>query len=207
MSFAEQITLYTTVKAELPPSAPIITLYQRSRTRERNRTILPNQAVVYYMSSFAQLGVNTINANQSQLLQQYQGVPVNVTSLSSATANEVYTTANPSLVPAPSTQQTIPTTQQLINNAPSKTVIIKNIYQGTGVFIFPPPDEGTIIQSIIISNTSSQYSIYVNGILVPPELSITITAVDPNSSIDPSTITIINPNNVIISIVYMEVKK
>ncbi|MEM3844813.1 MAG: hypothetical protein QXU98_03830 [Candidatus Parvarchaeota archaeon] len=207
MSFAEQITLHTTVKAEPPPQAPVITVFQRARTRERNRTILPNQAVVYYMSSFAQLGVNTINANQSQLLQQYQGVPVNVTNLPPTVANEVYTTANPNLVPVPNIQQTIPTTQQIINNVPSKTVILRNVYQGTDPTIIPPADQGTIIQSIIINNGDYWYPIYVNGILIPPGFSLTITVVDPNSSIDPSTLTVQNPYKAPVSITYMEVKK
>ena len=207
MSFAEQITLHTTVKAEPPPKAPVITMFQRARTRERNRAILPNEAVVYYMSSFAELGVNTINSNQSLLLQQYEGIPSDITALSPSAANELITTANPNLIPPPNIGQVIPTTQQIINNAPPKTVIIRNVYKGTDPTIIPPADQNTIIQSIIINNGDYWYPIYVNGILIPPGFSLTITVVDPNSSIDPSTLTVQNPYKAPVSITYMEVKK
>ncbi|MEM3844778.1 MAG: hypothetical protein QXU98_03645 [Candidatus Parvarchaeota archaeon] len=207
MSFAEQITLYTTVKAEPPPQAPIITKYQRARTRERNRTILPNQAVVYYMSSFAQLGVNTINANQSQLLQQYEGIPSNITNLSPAVANEVITTASPQAgITQPSPNVAIPTSQQVINTAASKTVILKAIYNGTGTPALPYPDQGTVLKSVMITNLDIVNPLYVNGIYVPPQQTLVITPTDTSAQLDPTSIIIYNPNNVVINIVYEEEK-
>ncbi|MEM4020360.1 MAG: hypothetical protein QXG57_09050 [Thermofilaceae archaeon] len=207
MSFAEQITLHTTVKAEPPPQAPVITIFQRARTRERNRAILPNEAVVYYMSSFVQLGVNTINANQSLVLQQYEGIPANITSLSPTTANELITTANAqaALLPPPQALA-IPTSQQLINKASSKTVILKAIYNGTGTPTLPYPDQGTILKSIMITNLDTVNPVYVNGIYIPPQQTLVITPTDPQAQLDPTSITINNPNNVTLNIVYEEEK-
>ncbi|MEM3338718.1 MULTISPECIES: hypothetical protein [Sulfolobaceae] len=207
MSFAEQITLHTTVKAEPPPQAPIITKYQRARTRERNRTILPNQAVVYYMSSFAQLGVNTINANQSQLLQQYEGIPSNITNLSPSVANEVITTASPQAnITQPSPNVAIPTMQQTINTAASKTVILRAVYNGAGTPALPLPDQGTVLKSVMITNLDLSNPVYVNGILVPAQQTLAITPVDTQAQVDITSITINNPYNVTLNIVYEEEK-
>ncbi|MEM3846501.1 MAG: hypothetical protein QXU98_12475 [Candidatus Parvarchaeota archaeon] len=205
-SFAEQITLYTTVKAEPPPSAPLITKYQRARTRERNRTIVPAQAVVYYMSSFAQLGVETINTNQSQLIQQFEGIPSNLTSVAPSSLNDIYTTLNSSLLPPFSTLQTLPTLQQTIGSSTPKTVIIKSVFNGSGVPILPLPDVGTILKSVSITNLDSSNPVYVNGIYVPPQQTLAITLTDPSAQLDPTTISIYNPNNVVINVVYEEEK-
>ncbi|MEM3844944.1 MAG: hypothetical protein QXU98_04510 [Candidatus Parvarchaeota archaeon] len=207
MSFAEQITLHTTVKAEPPPQAPIITKYQRARTRERNRAILPNQAVVYYMSSFAQLGVNTINANQSQLLQQYEGIPSNITNLAPAVANEVITTASPQAsITQPPPNVAIPTMQQTINTASSKTVILRAVYNGAGTPALPLPDQGTVLKSVMITNLDLSNPLYVNGILVPAQQTLAITPVDTQAQVDITSITINNPYNVTLNIVYEEEK-
>ncbi|MEM3845591.1 MAG: hypothetical protein QXU98_07820 [Candidatus Parvarchaeota archaeon] len=207
MSFAEQITLHTTVKAEPPPRAPVITMFQRARTRERNRIILPNQAVVYYMSSFAQLGINTINANQSLVLQQYEGIPSNITNLSPAVANEVITTASPQAsITQPPPNVAIPTMQQTINTASSKTVILRAVYNGPGTPALPLPDQGTVLKSVMITNLDLSNPVYVNGILVPAQQTLAITPVDSSAQLDPTSITINNPYNVVINIVYEEEK-
>ncbi|MCW1302715.1 MAG: hypothetical protein QXX36_03755, partial [Candidatus Rehaiarchaeum fermentans] len=212
--------------------APVITLYQRARTRERNRAILPNSAIVYYMSSFAQLGIQTINANQTLLLPQYQGITANVTNLSPSVANDLITTANPytttltqtGIVTTPTaqtaTQATLgqtsisptlyntatPTSLQTINTATSKTVIFKAIYNGAGTPVLPLPDKGTVLKSITITNLDTSNPVYVNGIYVPPQQTLTITTADPTAQLDPTSIIIYNPNNVVINIVYEEEK-
>ncbi|MEM3844820.1 MAG: hypothetical protein QXU98_03865 [Candidatus Parvarchaeota archaeon] len=233
MSFAEQITLHTTVKAELPPYAPVVTVYQRARTRERNRAILPNSAIVYYMSSFAQLGIQTINANQTLLLPQYQGITANVTGLSPSTANDLITTANPysttltqtGIVTTPPVTQTAtqatlgqtsisptlyntatPTSLQTLNKATPKTVILKAIYNGAGAPTLPLPDQGTVLKSITVTNLDTANPVYVNGIYVPPQQTLTITTADPTAQLDPTSIIIYNPSGVVINIVYEEEK-
>lgn len=232
MSFLAHVVTETTVKVELPPAAPCLLSFQRARTRERNRAILAIDAVVHYMSDFAALGVPVLNSTSTLTIPQFNGLPSDLTGVPPGQLTSLLGGYSNTFVNPPSTgtttqttqgtityynttinnttvvqQTTTPTSQIIIVTSKTATVQFLTVYLGNGNAIqLPQPPAGTVIKSISITNQDSSNPLFVNGVVILAQQTVTFSADDPNAQIDPSTIVINNPNNVTYAVNY-EIEK
>ena len=186
----------TTVAPVLPAKAAVLTMSGRGATRERGRSKVAINGTPVYTTMDAALGLPVTPTNPSYNVQTQVGTPSDITTLPIETQNSVIATGE---APATLPVETPPTSfgnqslsQQLAQVAKKGTDILVQIAIPTSATQLPAYTEGNgSVKGIIVYNPSSNSNpITVNGITVPVGGTFTWTVDEPNSTIDPTTISI-----------------
>lgn len=169
----------TTVKPESPSEAPVITKFFRARTRERVTPNVLRNATVYYLTSFAAMGINTLNVGESTPL------------FSVGTTTTLSTTQ-----PTAGSTQLDNTLQRLLQLLQGGKIVWVDIPQpqANGTKLTDPTGGSGLIVAVIIQNDpSSSGNAQVGSLVLAPNSAVEIFADQPNTSIDPTSITV-SPN-------------
>lgn len=181
----------TTVIPEPPADAPVVTKYFRSRTRERVTLNVLRNAVVYYTTTLAALGVNTINSGLSEQLFTAD----TTSSFAGFQPTQLQTQQSAD------SQQLLQTLQQLLASVEKGAIVWVDVSPPTAnnTKLANPSPVGKVKAIIIENDPSSSGNAFVGTQVLAPSSAIEIFTDEPNTYIDPTTI-IVSPNGNILHI-------
>jgi len=186
----------TTVAPILPAKASVLTMSGRGKTRERGRSKVAINGTPVYSTLDASLGLQPTPTNPLYNVTTQAGTPSDISTLPISQQNTVIATGE---APATLPVETPPTSfnnqslsQQLAKVAKKGTDILVQISVPVTATQLPAYTEGNgSVKGIIVYNPSSNSNpITVSGVTVPVGGTFTWTVDEPNSTIDPTTITI-----------------
>jgi hypothetical protein len=194
----------TTVAPILPAKAAVLTMSGRGKTRERGRTKVAINGTPVYTTMNAVLGLPVTPTNPAYNVQTQAGTPSDITTLPISDQNTVIATGE---APASLPVETAPTafsnqslSQQLAQVAKKGTDILVQIPVSVTATQLPAYTESTgSVKGVIVANPSTNSNpIVVSGITVAPGGSFVWTTDEENTTIDPTTITLVTSGQTVV---------